>query len=532
MKMISLHSVKPMNECHALALFRRKLGNGHDEQNVSELIQALDYMPLAISQAAAYIRQKAPRISISRYISNLNRGEKDRAALLEKDLGDSRRDQSASNSIIATWQISFEYIQEQRPSAARLLSLMSFFDRQGISESLLHNRKEEEEGDDGIDYEFEDHISTLRSYSLIGVNLEDGMFEIHRLVQFSTRKWLEMKNEDEKWKEMFISKMSKALPGRMYYENWGTFRLLAPHAELALAYRPQNLSYLIQWTGIMHKAAWYAWEQGKYSVAEKMGQDALRWRETILGKKYLDTIEACDLLGLILSQQGKLEAAVDTTRQTPDFCVELLGEDHPATLVSLVNLAALLEEQGNHEAAEKLIRRALDMRMKLLGECHVDTLLTMNNLASALREQGKYEAAAEMIRRALDGRVKLLGHDHPETLTSMNDLAQVLNAQGKYAAAEEMHRHVLAGYGQALGSIHWLTLTSMNNLALVFQEQGNHEAAEEFGRQALEGRVKVLGENHPDVLVTLNLLALILQSQGKFKPAEDMCRQALEGRMK
>jgi hypothetical protein len=141
-------SVKPMDEGHALALFRKKLGEGHDEQHASELLQALDCMPLAISQAAAYIRQKAPRISISRYISNLQRGDQDRAALLEKDLGDSRRDQSASNSIIATWQISFEYMQEQRPSAARLLSLMSFFDRQGIPEFVLRSRSEEKEAEE------------------------------------------------------------------------------------------------------------------------------------------------------------------------------------------------------------------------------------------------------------------------------------------------------------------------------------------------------------------------------------------------
>jgi hypothetical protein len=54
-----------------------------------------------------------------------------------------RRDREAKNSIITTWQISFDYIREIRPSAANLLSLMSFFDRQAIPEALLRSQDEQ-----------------------------------------------------------------------------------------------------------------------------------------------------------------------------------------------------------------------------------------------------------------------------------------------------------------------------------------------------------------------------------------------------
>ena len=64
------------------------------------------------------------------------------------DAGDPRGDSQASNSIITTWQISFEYIRNKRPSAARLLSLMSFFDRQGIPEFLLHRYDSREDSSD------------------------------------------------------------------------------------------------------------------------------------------------------------------------------------------------------------------------------------------------------------------------------------------------------------------------------------------------------------------------------------------------
>ena len=129
-----------MDKGEALALFQKKLSFDTDKHNAIELLQSLDYMPLAITQAAAYIEQRAPRMTISRYLDEVRRSDHDRAHLLKKDVGDSRRDGRASNSIIATWQISFEHIQKEMPTAARLLSLISLFDRQGIPESLLYNR--------------------------------------------------------------------------------------------------------------------------------------------------------------------------------------------------------------------------------------------------------------------------------------------------------------------------------------------------------------------------------------------------------
>jgi hypothetical protein len=56
---------------------------------------------------------------------------------LNRDEGDVRRDRAVTNSIILTWEISFEHIRKIRHSAAGLLSLMSFFDCQAIPETLL-----------------------------------------------------------------------------------------------------------------------------------------------------------------------------------------------------------------------------------------------------------------------------------------------------------------------------------------------------------------------------------------------------------
>ncbi|RDW82157.1 hypothetical protein BP6252_03269 [Coleophoma cylindrospora] len=202
-------TIKEMDQDHALALLYKKLQGNSDTADAIQLVQTLDYMPLAITQAAAYIGQNTPRINLSKYLHILRASDKGRASLLKKDVGDPRRDGKASNSIMTTWQISFEYILREQSSAARLLSFMSLFDREGIPEALLRQVYEE---DSDTEADFEDDISTLTSYSLVTVNVEGDEFEMHRLVQYSMKKWLEQHNKLEYWKEKYIEIMGNAFP--------------------------------------------------------------------------------------------------------------------------------------------------------------------------------------------------------------------------------------------------------------------------------------------------------------------------------
>ncbi|KAK0774234.1 hypothetical protein LTR91_022555 [Friedmanniomyces endolithicus] len=87
-------------------------------------------MPLALTQAAAYIPQRAPRCSSS----------ESALGLLDGEARDHRHDREATGSIARTWQIFFEHVQQVRPSAADLLGLMSFFKRQVIHASLIRHR--------------------------------------------------------------------------------------------------------------------------------------------------------------------------------------------------------------------------------------------------------------------------------------------------------------------------------------------------------------------------------------------------------
>ena len=100
--------VEPMDQDCALLLFGRKLLGRFEKDDATELLKALDYMPLAISQAAAYISQRPPRTTGDRYLDNFRKSDRNRADLLNRDAGDLRRDSEASSSIITTRQISVQ----------------------------------------------------------------------------------------------------------------------------------------------------------------------------------------------------------------------------------------------------------------------------------------------------------------------------------------------------------------------------------------------------------------------------------------
>lgn len=348
-------AIEPMSRTDALTLFKNKLGAAHDDgDNVAELAEGLEFMPLAIVQAAAYISQRAPRYSVREYLQDFRKSDRKRTRLLKYEGEHLRRDREAKNSIIITWQISFDHILEIRPSAADLLSLMSFFDRQGIPEALLRSRGEErnsrqdqtessgdnndanhsdDDEDDtsesSVSDGFEDDVLALRNYSFISINADGTTFEMHRLVQLATREWLQAHGQQTKWKQQFIKNLDAELPTGEY-ENWARWQVLFPHAQSAATQQPEEQDLLIDWASILYKVAWYALKLGNAVEAERMSIQALKVRKRILGREHNHTLTSMAILASTCKNQGRLDEAEELEVQVIETCKKKLGADYPA----------------------------------------------------------------------------------------------------------------------------------------------------------------------------------------------------------
>jgi tetratricopeptide (TPR) repeat protein len=480
-------SVEPMDEAQALALFKKKLGVEEDDGDIVELAAALEYMPLALVQAAAYIWQSAPRCSVAQYLKEFRRSESEKTSLLDHEAGQLRRDPEAKNAIIITWQISFEHLRHYKPTAAGLLSLMSFFDRQGIPETLIHggrrverastasDRREkstrqrlrvffnrtksepdaqrERRESDGDGVNFNNDVRALRDLCFVSVNTDGATFEMHSLVQLATRRWLTANGKLERWKHQFISNLCAEFPTGKY-ENWAACQALFAHAKAALEHQPHDVSMIADWATVLYRAAWYAESIGSIADAVRLATKALQAREKVLGYKHEDTLRSIAMVADAYSLAGRWDEAEKLRKQVMETRKKKLGADHPDTLTSMANLASTLWNQGRWDAAEELEVQVMETSKKKLGADHPDTLTIMANLASTYRNQGRWDAAEELFVQVIETRKKKLGADHPSTLTSMNSLAFTWKAQGRITEAVVLMRQCVQQRQQVLKASH------------------------------------------------------------------------------
>jgi tetratricopeptide (TPR) repeat protein len=484
---------------------------------VDRLLKALAHVPLAITQAAAFMNRNG--VSVSGYLAALERNENELMDHLSQDLQDPRRDRGFPHSIFRTWKMSFDQICAREPQTADLLSLMATLDGQQIPRMLLEDQTPSRA-------ELSSQLGTLLGYSLIAQPAVDETYSMHPLVQTSVRYWL----AQEKRKDHYVGQALRGVAERFpkdNYKNRREYEMLLPHAQVVLQHARDLEAHHKTCGELLHCMALCELSSGRYDLAYSQAELAHDIRRTLLGDKHKATLQSLGLLARVLGYQGKYEQAEEMHRRVLELCETVLGKKHPNTLTSMNDLATVLSDQGKYELAEEMHRRVLELRETVSGKEHPNTLTSMSNLATVLSDQGKYEQAEEMHRRVLKLRETVLGKEHPDTLISMGNLATVLSDQGKYEQAEEMHRRVLELMEKVLGKEHPDTLTSMNNLATVLSEQGKYEQAEEMHRRVLELRETVLGKEHPDTLASMNNLATVLSDQGKCEQAEEIHRRAL-----
>ncbi|KAJ7106259.1 hypothetical protein C8R44DRAFT_942127, partial [Mycena epipterygia] len=200
--------VSDMEEMDAVDLLLRSAieeATDHNRAMGGQIVKVLQYLPLAIIQAGAFISKSGDLDSY------LELYEQNRARLLSQKPAQSHDDYAWT--VYTTWQISVD--QLSRP-AATFLQLCSLLHHQGISEQIFKNAatykfepsspsKEELQmplqflsqflGPDGVwdSFCFVDMTNEVRAYSLINFHPPQKMFSMHPLVHDWTRSTLSIK---------------------------------------------------------------------------------------------------------------------------------------------------------------------------------------------------------------------------------------------------------------------------------------------------------------------------------------------------
>ncbi|KAK8140124.1 hypothetical protein PG984_000190 [Apiospora sp. TS-2023a] len=438
-------------------------------ESVDQLLVDLEYLPLAIAQAAAYMVDNNTSIAV--YHEELRQNDVELSEKMEHELHDPRRDADQPGSVFRTWSLSFSKISRTEPRAADMLSLMAVLDRQSIPRDLLKKHSE-------TDNKVTVALGTLQSYSLIQENIggKDKTFSMHRLVSLSTQRWLETTlNSKLRWHSEAISVLSERVPSGEY-ENWRRWGELLPHTQIALGYLSDSSGKTdaLGCALILTNTAWYELRVGRYESAHRKGRQALAIREQFLGETHKDTLFTKSLLALTFGFQNLIADAIKLNEEVLTARTTTLGKDHVDTLKSLNNLAWLYSKQKKWPEVQSMRLRVLEARRRTLGPGHRQTIMALSNLADAQMHTDELKEALLHSRAAYQSPVDCadLGQDHPDTLETLDVLGGVLRKSDLWPEAEEKGRKALRYHIATESEKHPATLLCKASLVSVLRNTG------------------------------------------------------------
>ena len=258
---------------------------------------------------------------------------------------------------------------------------------------------------------------------------------------------------------------------------------------------------------------------GSFDRAEPLLVTSLKTRESLLGVDHPDVGRSEIALGLLRTNQAKLEEAEALIRRGLAKIVHSREADHPSVLRARSALGHVLQEQGNYAAAIQALEEAARV-FPADAPPSADLADVLYELGSVHFYAGHYDESDVLNRRVLDIVRHLHGDSHPDVASTLVNLGATQHERGRYKEAERFYRQALDITHSWYGSHHYQTAATLTMLGRVLlRDQRPHEAAELLDR-ALKIREQVFGPMHPQVASTVNELGTMALLRGDPATAE------------
>ncbi|KAM0248562.1 hypothetical protein ACHAQJ_009411 [Trichoderma viride] len=526
-----------------------KIKSGAEETEMDRLLEELQRLPLAVSQAGVYMRRT--RTPIKEYLNLLLQGTS-RWDLLNMTDSDRHRRPEVPNSVLETWKISIKRIQEESELSYRILHVIAYLDSQDIPHELMlaagQGSASNEDGDDGrrdTELKVLQAVTRLVEFSFLqSRRVEEGRrsYEMHKLVQEAVRYGLSIQGPREaalgktttgediaKNTEVYFSCIALQIVDDAFQDTpWPRRYHYISHA-IQMGEWAEVSGKEVEASALLHRISNYMFSHGRWREKEPVDRKIIYLRVKALGEKHPDTIKGMALLVTTQLNQGRYSEGEELAEQVLKLQQQeiTLGEKHPDTLSTMADLAAIYQGQARYSEAEKLTQQILNLRREVLGEDDPHTIGSMENLGTIYYNQGRRNEAERLIEQTLNKRQEILGEKHPDTIRSISHLAITFNDQGRYDDAERLKKQALTLYQEVLGKRHPDTVRTMGQLAETYDQQGRHDESERLKEQVLSLQLEDLGKKHPDTIRTMGQLASTYHRQKRYAEAERLKKQVL-----
>lgn len=511
--------VGPLREQEALTLLLVRSGQlcqqdaswealSEERAAAGRLCQLFDGLPLALDQAGAYIEQTG--CSVTEYEQRY----RTRNLPLLQRRGETVMEHPAS--VVATWSLAFQQVEERNSCAADLLRVCAFLAPAVIPQAIflqgasqlgpsLANLEHDET-------QFDDAIGTLRQFSLIQRDSRTRTISLHRLVQVVLRA-LMPEDQQVLWAQRVVQALCLAFPRRQepvwaqctfYLAHVSVCEELMTHYQLSFPglgpvvyrvgrffhehgqYREASACYhrarlLCQAAPlatdsdglpqIIESLGWLALGRRHFAQAEACLDEAWTLKRELYGPEHLETARTLHTLGRVAHAQRHCDEAERFYQQALQIKEQTLGRVHAETATTILALGWLMFDRQEYHQASHFYRQALRIRLAVLGREHVGTAVVLHLLARLAQRQKQYSKAEKLFFQALSIKKRTLCTDHPSVAITLQALARLYHEQQRLPDAEGWYREALRIREQMLGTEHLLTAETLHHLARCSQEQ-------------------------------------------------------------
>ena len=499
---------------------RRKAADDAEQARV--LADLLEGLPLALHQAAGYIREQ--RLTLAGYLVIY---KEEAAELLgwfnQLTIPYAGPEEVGPRPVLITWKTSFDKLDAD---TRFWLLVFAHYAADPIPEFLLDSAPEAPDEVKTRHRAALKAIAQAETYSLLTRYDDPPRFKLHRLVQHIIRLSAPEAERASAW-TMGVRVMAESRPGDPSdVRTWARWNPLQSHADV-LAASPTAVIQSEHLNWLLNCLALLLFTKSLNSRAEQRFRDALKLNEFRHGSNHQEVATSLGNLATFLQATNRLSEAEPLMWRALRIDEANFGAGHHKVAIDLNNLAVLLQDTNRLAEAEPLMRRVVKIFEISFGKDHPNVATSLNNLAQLLKTTNRLTEAELLMRGALKIDDAFYGPDHPAVARDISNLAMLFCSSNRWKEAEPLLRRSLGINEESFGSEVPQVATSLNNLAQLLQATNRLAEAEPLVRRALGISEASYGPDHPRVAIDLNNLASLLQATNRAAEAEPLVRRAL-----
>jgi tetratricopeptide (TPR) repeat protein len=466
-------SVMELDEAIALVKNIYEPTDDSEDNDIIALVEKLGRLPLAIAQAAAYL--KAQRQTVAAYLLLY---DAKRTGMLSDDTLRERWSKKEHEPVAVTWLLTIAELRKTVPDSETILQFCAYFANRDIPYYILRaclyeasqneEEKAEQQGEKRYPQQaFWQLLTVIRQYSLLEINSQQETVNIHQLVQGIIQDQLSQETQQR------IVLKSVNVIDKEYAEK-----------ELTMAdiKRRKNL--------ILHMESIKQHSEMLFIDQDKATQDNIQ-------------LPLLVCLAEIYGISGDVATEIKVLKQVFTMTKQNYGVYHVNTAITLHNLANAYGAFGNVPMKKKLLKQVLNIRKTFYREQYIEVANTLINLGAACLMLGEMVIAKKYLEEA----VLCLNDDHPYIICGLTNLASTYHTLGDLINAKKLLKQALKIVEKLYDKQHVDTAVVLGSLALVYGDLGNAKKMKELLEQVLIIQEGFYGKNHSEVMRTLGNLA-------------------------